>query len=105
MVAGALTMAARFEWRRTSQRPQEKFADLRRQGRARGGTPTSRDIADHIIEQRASGQTWQAIANELNERGAPTTRSGGTWWPSSSVRSAHLTRTRDLEEQRRPLAG
>jgi DNA invertase Pin-like site-specific DNA recombinase len=98
LVAGMLALAARFEHRRISERQVEKFDELRRQGRARGRVSTPSDIADRIRELRHTGATWQAIADELNARGVPTTRGGLTWRPSSS-RSAYLTREVELAAQ------
>jgi DNA invertase Pin-like site-specific DNA recombinase len=101
LVANALGMAARFEWRRISERQREKFAELRRQGRPRGRAAVPRDVADRIIGLRESGATWQAIADELERENVPTARGGASWRPSS-VRSAYLARRAELEAQSRP---
>ena len=42
LVAAALAMAARFEWRRISERQLEKHDELKRQGRRRGRVPVGR---------------------------------------------------------------
>jgi DNA invertase Pin-like site-specific DNA recombinase len=98
LVAAALAMAARFEWRRISERQQEKFTELRRQGRARGRASAPREVADLIIGLREAGSTWQAIADMLNGQKVPTPRGGSAWRPSS-VRSADATRRRELDAQ------
>lgn len=98
LVANALGMAARFEWRRISERQREKFAELRRQGRPRGRATVPTAVADRIIRLREKGRTWQAIADEL-ERAKVATARGGTVWRPSSVRAAYLTRRRELAAQ------
>ena len=98
LVAGALTMAARFEYRRISKRQQEKHDELRRQGRPRGRDATPRDLADRIVAMRGEGATFQAIAEHLNETKTPTVRRGGQWRPSS-VRSAYIARQAELRAQ------
>jgi DNA invertase Pin-like site-specific DNA recombinase len=98
LVAGALTMAARFEWRRISQRQHDKFAELRRQGRVRGRPGADRSVADRIISLRDGGATWQSIADTLNTESVPTVRSGRLW-RTSSVRSAYVARQREIEAQ------
>ena len=88
LVANALGMAARFEWRRISERQHEKFSEPRRQGRPRGRASVSTAVADRIIGLRDAGQTWQSIADALNSEHVPTARGGVSWRPSS-VRSAY----------------
>ena len=98
LVAAALAMAARFEYRRISERQLEKHAELRRQGRPRGRTSVSPEIADRIRIMRDGGATLHGIAQRLNEEGVPTARGGAAWRPSS-VRSALVTRERELAAQ------
>ena len=98
LVAGALTMAARFEWRRISQRQREKFDELRRRGDPRGRAATPHDVADRIVAMRGAGVTYQAIADALNADKVPTVRGGGEWRPSS-VRSAFVSRGAELLAQ------
>ena len=94
MVVTALAMAARFEWRRISERQREKHDALRRAGRPRGRPAVPAELADRLIAMRAEGATYQAIADALNAEGAPTAR-GGTAWRPSTVRSAILSRERE----------
>lgn len=97
LVAGALTMAARFEWRRISQRQREKHEELRRQGRRRGPTAVSAEVADRMRTARRMGWTFQKIADVAMEEGIPPVR--GTRWYPSSVRSAIITREREVAAQ------
>ena len=98
MVAAALAMAARFEYRRISERQVEKNAELRRRGRPRAGVTVGRDLADRIIAMRERGGTWQAIGEALDAEGIPTARGGQRWYPAT-VRSAHETRRLEVEAQ------
>jgi DNA invertase Pin-like site-specific DNA recombinase len=97
LVAGALTMAARFEWRRISQRQLDKHAELRRQGRPRGPTAVPADVADRMRTARRMGWTFREIAEVAEEQGIRPVR--GARWHASSVRSAILTRERELDAQ------
>jgi DNA invertase Pin-like site-specific DNA recombinase len=98
LVAGALTMAARFEWRRISQRQREKFTELRREGRPRGHAAAGPELAARIASMRATGLSLRAIAATLNDDGVPTIQ-GGSEWRASSVRSALIAHERDIEAQ------
>jgi DNA invertase Pin-like site-specific DNA recombinase len=97
MVAGALTMAARFEWRRISQRQVDKHDQLRREGRRRGREAVPVEIADRIIELRGTGLSYQKIAKRLEAERVPTARGGR--WASATVRSAEITRRREIAAQ------
>lgn len=105
LVAGALTMAARFEWRRISQRQLEKHDELRRQGRPRAGVTVSPAVVELILRARATGASYAQIAAALNRDAIPTARRARRWYPSS-VRSAVLTRERERAAQvgARPVA-
>jgi DNA invertase Pin-like site-specific DNA recombinase len=98
LVAAALSMAARFEWRRISERQLEKHDQLRRLGRPRGRASVERALADRIVRERDSGMSWTELARMLNAEGVPTARGGQSWRPSS-VRSAYLTRRAELAAQ------
>ncbi len=94
LVAAALAMAARFEYRRISERQTEKHDALRRAGRPRGRAAASREVADRIASLRGSGLSFAGIAETLERDRVPTAR-GGSAWRASSVRSAYLTRERE----------
>ncbi len=98
LVAAALAMAARFEYRRIQERQIEKHDTLRRQGKPRGRTSVPVEVADRIRVMRDVGATFDGIAQLLNEEGVPTARGGAAWRPSS-VRSALVTRERELAAQ------
>ena len=95
LVAGALTMAARFEYRRISTRQLEKHEMLRslRTPRGRPGVPGQ--VADEMRRWRADGWTLQRIADELNRRSTPTAQKGKKWYPGT-VQSAIRVREREL---------
>jgi DNA invertase Pin-like site-specific DNA recombinase len=95
LVAAALAMAARFEWRRISERQSEKHAALRRAGRPRGREAASPEVAGIIEALRSEGLSFAAIAAELERRKVATVRGGTRWYPAS-VRS--VLRTRELEQ-------
>ncbi len=97
LVAAALAMAARFEWRRISERQLEKHDELRRQGRRRGPTAVPAEVADRMRTARRMGWTFREIADVAMEQGIRPVR--GTRWHASSVRSAILTRERELAAQ------
>ena len=98
LVAAALAMAARFEWRRISERQREKHTELRRLGRRRGREAVPTAIADRIVAERDRGSAWQAIVNRLDADRVPTARGGAAWRPSST-RSAYLTRRAEIKAQ------
>jgi len=95
LVAAALAMAARFEYRRISERQLEKHEELRRQGRRRGRPGAPAALADEIRAARAAGRSFRAITADLNDRKTPTPQGGLAWHPSS-VRSALVAREREL---------
>jgi DNA invertase Pin-like site-specific DNA recombinase len=96
MVATALMMAARFEYRRISERQLEKHRELRRLGRPRGRPAASAEVAELIAERRQDGWSYRRIAALLNSEGVPTAQGAATWGPAS-VRSAQVTRAKELD--------
>jgi DNA invertase Pin-like site-specific DNA recombinase len=98
LVAAALAMAARFEWRRISERQLEKHAELRRRGARRGREAASSALADRIAAMREGGMAFAAIAELLNAERVPTVR-GGSRWHASTVRSVALTRAYEVAAQ------
>ena len=98
LVAAALAMAARFEWRRISERQARSTTSSAARG-ARGGASRSAvtwRIASPSL--RTDGLSFAAIAERLNAEKVPTARGARRWWPAS-VRSALLTRERELAAQ------
>ena len=97
IVAAALAMAARFEWRRTSERQLAKHEQLRRQGRPRGRATVDLATVARIEGLRAQGLSYARIAALLTTENVTTAR-GGTW-AASTVRSALITRQREIAAQ------
>lgn len=98
MVLGVLAAAAEYERIRISERQLEKHQALRRAGEARGRPALDRDLADQIIALRDAGETYRAIAEDFTARGMQTARGSATWYPAS-IRSAEITRRREIEAQ------
>ena len=94
-VATALAMAARFEFRRISERQLEKHDALRRAGRPRGRPTVPTRVADRIIRMRGRGASYREIGRKLDADEVPTAR-GAVSWSAASVRSAVITREREL---------
>lgn len=85
-------MASVAEWEREqiSARTRDAAAERRAQGKKMGREgvrDTNPEIAERIRSERASGSTWQAIADGLNADGVPTAR-GGRQWRVSAVQAA-----------------
>ncbi len=99
LVIAALAMAARFEYRRISERQLGKHAALRRAGRPRGRQAASSEVASLVASLRLEGLTYAAIVAELERRMIPTVRGGRRWFPAA-VRSVLLTREAELAAQR-----
>jgi DNA invertase Pin-like site-specific DNA recombinase len=95
LVVAALSMAARFEYRRISERQIDKHEELRRQGRPRGREAAPPELADLVRTLRRDGLSFAAIAAELERRKVPTVRGGQRWRPAA-VRSVLVTREREL---------
>ena len=98
MVAAALAMAARFEWRRISECQVDKYEALRREGRPRAGVTVPREVADRIIAMRASGLSARHRRQARGRGRADRAR----WrrWYAETVRSAIETREREIAAQK-----
>ncbi len=82
---------AQYESRMISQRILRQHEARRERGEIWGYTtgpvsPLSKDVIDHIVGLRASGESYNGIARVLTESGVPTAR-GGRW---------HATTIRDI---------
>ena len=97
IVAAALATAARYEWRRTSERQLAKHEQLRRQGRPRGRATVDLATVARIAELRSQGLSYARIAALLTTENVTTAR-GGTW-AASTVHSALITRQREIAAQ------
>ncbi len=83
-----------------SDRTKAALAVKRSQGVRLGRpitVPTS--IAERITTERASGSTWQAIADRLNADEVPTGQRG-RWWPATVQRIAARCERQDLDLSR-----
>ncbi len=103
----AVTMAnaAEFERRVIGERTSAALEAKRAAG-ARLGRPrrTSDDLLRRVRAERDGGQTWQSIADALNEEGLPTAR-GGRSWQVGTVQGIYRSAVLDeLAENRRRLA-
>lgn len=82
----AQIMAAFAEWERAiiAKRTSDALQAAKRRGARLGRAVTvSPDLERHIIEQRAAGESYAAIAKDLNDRGVPTARGGVKWYPAT----------------------
>lgn len=98
MVLTVLAAVGELERGMIAERQLAKHNALRRAGRPRGRKAVDREVADRIRSERAMGATFQSIADRLNAGGVPTAR-GATEWRAPQVRSAAVTRDRELEAQ------
>ena len=92
MMANVLATFAQFERRMIGQRTKDALAQKRAAG-VRLGRPRSlsEQVVQRIVNQRATGETLQSIADGLNTDGVATAQGGSLWRPSS-VRAV-LTRS------------
>lgn len=86
-VATVISAASEWERKIIGVRTKEALAAKRASG-VRLGRPSQLDptVLDRIVRERAGGRTLQAIADDLNADGVPTTR-GGQRWHVSTVRA------------------
>ena len=83
---------------RTSAALQQKKAQGIRLGRPR---TLSDELTERVVSARASGQTLQRIADELNVDAVPTARGGARWYASTV---SAVIRSADLDRQAVPTA-
>lgn len=83
-MAGVMAAGARWERRLIARRTREALAAKRAQG-VRLGPPRTipPPVVRRIIEERADGRSYTAIAAGLNADGVLTSRGGGVWRASS----------------------
>lgn len=86
MMAGVMASFAQYERRLIAQRTREALAALKARG-VRLGRPHNvpSDVMARVVEERADGQTLEAIANGLNADGIPTP-TGSTWFRATVAR-------------------
>jgi DNA invertase Pin-like site-specific DNA recombinase len=84
MMATLLAAFGQFERRLIGERTRDGMAVLKRQGkRMTRPLDIPDDVRERIAAERASGRTYAAIAELLNEENVPTGRGGRRWWPST----------------------
>jgi DNA invertase Pin-like site-specific DNA recombinase len=84
LIANTMASFAEFERQVIGQRTKEALAVRRSQG-VRLGRPRTLgdDVVAEILSHRSAGQTYQAIADDLNRRGVPTSQGGARWYPAT----------------------
>jgi DNA invertase Pin-like site-specific DNA recombinase len=98
MILGVMAAAAEYERMRISERQLEKHEGLRPEGKRRGRPALARDLADRIITMRQAGETYRGIAQVFTDENVPTAR-GTVTWHAATIRSAEITRRREIEAQ------
>jgi DNA invertase Pin-like site-specific DNA recombinase len=73
-----------YERRLISQRTRDALAAKRARGERLGAAPgLPWEITRRIIDERADGRTFQAIADGLMADGIPTARGKTRWFPAT----------------------
>lgn len=103
LVANVLASVAEWERGVTAERTRDALAARKSAGLPISRPAVSSDLAARIAAMRASGSTYQAIADTLNAEGVPTAR-GAAAWRVSSVQSAagYQRRTRSRKSRDLP---
>lgn len=84
LIAGVMAQFAHYERRLIGQRTKDALAVKRSQGVRLGRPPVLTDSTrSKIAALRASGLTFQGIADRLNTWGTPTAQGGARWYPST----------------------
>jgi DNA invertase Pin-like site-specific DNA recombinase len=84
MAANIIISGSQYERRLISQRTRDALAAKRARGERLGAVPgLPRDLTRRIIRERASGLTYQAIAEGLMAEGIPTSRGRRKWYPAT----------------------
>jgi DNA invertase Pin-like site-specific DNA recombinase len=91
-MAHVMATFAHLERRLISQRTRDALAVKRAQG-VKLGRPSTLPATTvrRILRKRANGETYRAIADDLNSRGTPTAQ-GGIRWYAATVRSVYFSR-------------
>ena len=92
----ANVMASVAEWERSviGERTRDALAARKAQGLPISQPAVSGQVADRIAQLRATGMTYQAIADLLNEEKVPTLRGAAAWRVSSVQTAAGYKRPR-----------
>lgn len=97
LMANVLASFAAFERRLIGQRTQDALAAKRAAG-VRLGRPRALpdDVVARVVDERARGATFRAIADRLNAEGVATGHGGAQWWPAT-VRDVLASAEREAE--------
>lgn len=88
LVATVLAAVAQWERQLIAARTSDALAVLRAQGRELGRpSPVTPDVADRVVQLRAEGRSWAAIATTMSAEEWPTA-TGGHWHPTTVRRIA-----------------
>jgi DNA invertase Pin-like site-specific DNA recombinase len=88
LVATVLAAVAQWERQLIAARTSDALAVLRAQGRELGRpSPVTPDVIARVVELRAEGRSWAAIASVMTAEHCPTA-SGGRWHPTTVRRIA-----------------
>jgi hypothetical protein len=84
MVANIIISGSQYERRLISQRTRDALAAKRARGERLGAAPNlPLEVTRRILAERASGRTFQAIADGLIADGIPTARGKKLWFPAT----------------------
>ena len=90
MVAAVILSASQYERRMIGVRTRDALAALKAQGVRLGRPPVPMsDTTQRILDERATGLSFQKVADLLNAEGIRTRR--GKTWSASSVRAAEMS--------------
>lgn len=107
MIANTIANFAQFERRLIGERTRDALAVKKAEGTRLGRPPAIPDqVAQDIVSQRDAGATFQAIADDLNQRGVPTAHGGKSWYPMTVrnifTRAADRVEAPPTRSRRRP---
>ena len=84
MAANIIISGSQYERRLISQRTRDALAAKRARGERLGAAPAlPMEVTRRIIDERANGLTFQAIADGLMADGIPTARGKTRWFPAT----------------------
>ena len=83
-MAHVLATFGQFERRLIGQRTKEALAAKKAAGVRLGRPPTlPQSVVRRIQRQRARGDSFRKIAEDLNEASVPTPQAGAQWYPAT----------------------
>jgi DNA invertase Pin-like site-specific DNA recombinase len=84
LMANTIASFAQFERRLIGERTRDALAVKKAEG-VRLGRPRSLpdEVVEEILTRRGGGETFKAIADDLNSRGVATAHGGKAWYPAT----------------------